>query len=130
MPNYDVRLPFDYQAKWYEGDFNPAKLLRELSELPDLQPFPDDLGNLQGAVRLDEEPDIGKGIWITIPAEADIAEVDAVVATHDPAADPTPELAETPEVNITLDLSGIEKATTVAQLRNAILDALKKGGLA
>ena len=112
----------DTQTKWYDGDFNPSRLLTELWALSDLQPRPDSLGNLQGAVRLDYDPARKEpGLLVTVPADADLKRIDAVMKAHDPT--PVPPLPDPREKHA----KAIEQAATLVQVKVA-LAAFIRGG--
>ncbi len=75
-------MHFDASSIWVEGEYEANLLLQVLTEQSDLAPAPDEVGNLQGRVRLDYNPDGGSGFWVTFPTEVDNAVIQTAIAAY------------------------------------------------
>jgi hypothetical protein len=75
-------LPFDPVSYYYAGEFDPALLTQTVKQGEGLADFPDENGNLQSAVRVDQDVD-GGGSWVTVPEGTAQSVVDAQVALYD-----------------------------------------------
>jgi hypothetical protein len=119
-PTYDdLSGPFDGlyfdadEPRWYPREVHGPTLVAELAALPGLEPFEDDLGNLQSAVRLDGDPQGATGVWVTVPKGTAWPAIDAVVAAHDatPAPEPVPPVEPTPGAKLIAELAKLNPLT-------------------
>jgi len=84
-------LPFNPVSYLYQGSFNARWLLYLLKTTDnELADFTDGSGDMQSAVRLDQDDDAG-GIWVTVPDTASKRKINTVVSAYtDPPPPPPP----------------------------------------
>lgn len=74
---------FDAVPVWVSGQFDrPDVLLAALKEKPGLEDYVDGLGNAQGAVRLDYDPENKNGLWVLVPSSVDHGVISEAVSAY------------------------------------------------